>query len=201
VKPGGLDPGRLTAISDGIFAVALTLLILDVRPPDVAVSKLGSALVATAPRFGIFALSFAIVAYYWVVHHLIFAYVRVANRGLLWSNLLFLFMIVVLPFSAAVLGRYPLEAPSLIIYGSNLACCSLTLGLSWWYASRAGLLEVDPAQARYIALRFVLSLTLAIVGVALAKVVPIASLGLFVAVPVLSALTSGPIRSGRKTAR
>lgn len=135
MKPGGLDPGRLTAISDGIFAVALTLLILDVRPPDVAVSKLGSALVATAPRFGIFALSFAIVAYYWVVHHLIFAYVRVANRGLLWSNLLFLFMIVVLPFSAAVLGRYPLEAPSLIIYGSNLACCSLTLGLSWWYAS------------------------------------------------------------------
>ena len=65
VKSGGLDPGRLTAISDGIFDVALTLLILDVRPPDVAVSKLGAALIATAPRFGIFALSFAIVAYYW----------------------------------------------------------------------------------------------------------------------------------------
>jgi uncharacterized membrane protein len=193
------DPGRLAAISDGIFAVALTLLILDVKPPNVAVSHLTGALIATAPRLGIFALSFTIVAYYWVVHHLTFAYVRVADRGLLWLNLLFLFTIVVLPFSAAVLGRYPLAAPALIVYGSNLASCSITLGLSWWYASRASLLaNVNPAQARYIARRFAFSPTLAILGVVLAGALPLASLALFVAVPVLYALTSGSIRSGKR---
>ena len=195
-------PERLAAISDGIFAVALTLLIVDVKPPDVSVSHLTGALIATAPRLGIFALSFAIVAYYWVVHHLTYAYVRVADRGLLWANLLFLFTIVVLPFSAAVLGRYPLAAPSLIVYGSNLACCSITLGLSWWYASRAHLLaNVNPSQARYIARRFAFAPTLAVLGAALAGVLPLVSLALFFAVPVLYALTSGSIRKNKRAAK
>ena len=59
VFPG--DPSRLTALSDGVFAVALTLLVLDVKPPQVNPALLGSAVLAMAPRLGIFALSFAIV--------------------------------------------------------------------------------------------------------------------------------------------
>jgi len=196
------DTGRLTAISDGIFAVALTLLILDVKPPDVAASRLGGALLATAPRLGIFALSFAVVAYYWVVHHLMFVYLRTADRGLLWGNLLFLFTIVVLPFSAAVLGRYPLAAPALVLYGLNLACCSAALWLSWWHAARQGFLAtLHPAQGRYIVLRFALSSTLAILGVALAAAVPLASLALFLAVPALHALTSRPVPRRNRIAR
>ncbi len=64
---------RTEGISDGVFAVSLTLLILDVRPPEGGVSQLVHGLVLIAPRLGTFALSFAIVAYYWLVHHLIFA--------------------------------------------------------------------------------------------------------------------------------
>ena len=63
---------RTEGISDGVFAVSLTLLILDVRPPEGGVSQLVHGLVLIAPRLGTFALSFAIVAYYWLVHHLIF---------------------------------------------------------------------------------------------------------------------------------
>jgi hypothetical protein len=68
-RPFPKDPSRVIAISDGVFAVALTLLILDVKPPTVNQTLLASAIIGTAPRLGIFALSFAIVAYYWVSHH------------------------------------------------------------------------------------------------------------------------------------
>jgi uncharacterized membrane protein len=67
---------RIAAISDGVFAVALTLLILDVRLPDGSRENLMGSLVAVAPRLGIFALSFAIVSYYWILHHLIFGSLR-----------------------------------------------------------------------------------------------------------------------------
>src|SRR5260370_28807828 len=99
-RPFTKDPSRVVAISDGVFAVALTLLILDVKPPTVGQTLLASAIIATVPRLGIFALSFAIVAWYWVSHHFSFGYVRIIDRGLLWLNMLFLFTIVVLPFSA-----------------------------------------------------------------------------------------------------
>src|SRR5580658_869559 len=93
---------RTAGISDGVFAVALTLLILDVKPPARVAGGLAQALIGVAPQLGIFALSFAIVAYYWVVHHLIFASMRGVSVGLMWANLAFLFTIVVLPFSTAV---------------------------------------------------------------------------------------------------
>src|SRR2546427_11752017 len=71
---------RTEGISDGVFAVSLTLLILDVRPPEGGASQLVQGLVLTAPRLGTFALSFAIVAYYWLVHHLLFASLRGSLR-------------------------------------------------------------------------------------------------------------------------
>src|SRR5207253_7242112 len=94
---------RTEGISDGVFAVSLTLLILDVRPPEGGVSQLVHELGLIAPRLGTFALSFAIVAYYWLVHHLIFASLRGMKVALIWANMLFLFTIAVLPFSTAVL--------------------------------------------------------------------------------------------------
>jgi uncharacterized membrane protein len=90
-RPFSRDPSRVVAISDGVFAVALTLLILDVKPPTVSQALLASAIIATAPRLGIFALSFAIVACLLGVPPLSFGYVRLIDRGLLWLNMLFLF--------------------------------------------------------------------------------------------------------------
>src|SRR4051794_18537112 len=77
--------------SDGVFAVSLTLLILDVRAPEGGVSPLVHGRVLIAPRLGTFALSVATVAYYWLVHHLIFASLRGVKVGLIWANMLFLF--------------------------------------------------------------------------------------------------------------
>ncbi len=168
------DAGRVASLSDGVFAVALTLLILDIKAPENDGAQLVQALVSTVPRFGIFALSFAIVAYHWVVHHLIFALLKAADRTLIWLNLLFLFTVVVLPFSAAVLGRYPTAPPALMLYGSNVACCSVTLMLVWWYMLRAKITKnMLLAQERYITFRFLIWFALSIVGVALAAYLPI----------------------------
>jgi uncharacterized membrane protein len=182
---------RIVAISDGIFAVALTLLVLDVKLPDGPVSTLASALRANAGHFGIFALSFSIVAYYWTVHHLVFVYVRSGDRALMWLNLAFLFTIVVLPFSAGVLGEYPLAPLALAIYGVNIAACSLSLAAGWQHALRADLIKrPHVAQLRYIAWRFGLSAAVGFGGAALGFVIPVFSLALFVASPVAYALTS-----------
>jgi uncharacterized membrane protein len=180
----------MAAISDGVFAVALTLLILDVKPPDVAASDLPPALVAVAPRLGIFALSFAIVAYYWLDHHSIFVSIRGAKGGLMSANLVFLFTIVVLPFSTAVLGRYPLAPSALAIYGVNLAVCTLTLAGVWYVADRAGLVEqLASKQRRYTGLRFAIKSIIALLGVACAFAVPALALAIFVALPIVYALT------------
>src|SRR5258706_5990899 len=96
---------RTEAISDGVFAVSLTLLILDVRPPEGGASQLVHGLVLVAPRLGTFALSFAIVAYYWLVHHMIFASLRGVKVALILADMLFLFTNGLLPFSTAVLRR------------------------------------------------------------------------------------------------
>src|SRR5436853_7060565 len=77
---------RTEGISDGVFAVSLTLLILDVRPPEGGVSQLLHGLVLIAPRLGTFALSFAIVAYSWIVHQLTSASPRGVKAGLVSAN-------------------------------------------------------------------------------------------------------------------
>jgi len=181
---------RTEGISDGVFTVSLTLLILDVRPPEGGVSQLVPGLVLIAPRLGTFALSFAIVAYYWVVHHLIFASLRGVKVALLWANMLFLFTIAVLPFSTAVLGRYALAPVALAIYGANLAACTSTLAAVWFVADRSHVTDRPTvSQRRYIVRRFGLQLLVALLGLACAFVAPGLALCIFVALPIVFALT------------
>jgi len=181
---------RTEGISDGVFAVSLTLLILDVRPPEGGVSQLVHGLVLIAPRLGTFALSFAIVAYYWLVHHLIFASLRGVKVALIWANMLFLFTIAVLPFSTAVLGRYSLAPVALAIYGANLAACTSTLAGVWFVADHSHITEQPTAsQRRYIVRRFAVQLIVALLGIACAFLAPALALSIFVALPIVFALT------------
>src|SRR2546427_11394656 len=90
---------RTEGISDGVFAVSLTLLILDVRPPEGGVSQLVHGLVLIAPRLGTFALSFAIVAYYWLVPRIILSSLRGVKVALISCSCCFLCTVAVLPLS------------------------------------------------------------------------------------------------------
>jgi uncharacterized membrane protein len=92
--------------------------------------------------------------------------------ALIWANMLFLFTIAVLPFSTAVLGRYPITPVALAIYGVNLAACTSTLAGVWFVANRANVTEtLTVSQRRYIVRRFGFQVIVALLGIACAFLV------------------------------
>jgi uncharacterized membrane protein len=104
--------------------------------------------------------------------------------------MLFLFTIAVLPFSTAVLGRYPLAPVALAIYGANLAACTSTLAGVWFVADHFHITEQPTAsQRRYVVRRFGAQLIVALLGIACAFLAPALALSIFVALPIVFALT------------
>ena len=131
----GTDVERAVFFSDAVFAIAITLLALEIRVPDNP-TNLGEALLQLWPRFFSFFISFWFVGTYWVAHHRVFHHVTGYDRRLLFVNLLFLMWIVLLPFSSSLLGEHGDHQIVVIIYASHIALAGLTLQWVWWYASR-----------------------------------------------------------------
>lgn len=134
------DIGRLMAISDGVFAVAITLLVFNVPVPTIAqtdaTSRLPAALLETGPRLLTFALSFFLVGFYWIQHHQLFKELVSVNVRLLWLNLLLLFLVCLLPFSSGVVGRYPETVIGAEVYAVNLAAIGLAFLVLYLFATR-----------------------------------------------------------------
>lgn len=101
-RTGNLHKGRLEAFSDGVFAIIVTLLVLELKVPVVAEehnsAALAQALLALFPKFMGWVMSFAIVAIFWVNHHRFFNLLQHADNGLLWLNSLFLMLLSFIPF-------------------------------------------------------------------------------------------------------
>ena len=102
-----MEKSRITALVDGIFAVAMTLLVLDLKLPEGIKmntdAEVWRQLAALRGHFVIYALSFVVLGTYWVGNHFQFHFVRKVDRGFLWLNLLFLLFITLLPFSTNLL--------------------------------------------------------------------------------------------------
>ena len=90
------------------------------------------------PLFVSYAVSFLVVGAYWVAHHTSFSFIREVDETQLWLNLLFLFCLSFIPFSAEILGEHPRFRTGVIIYGLNMAASSAALYWNWRYASRSG---------------------------------------------------------------
>ena len=133
---------RIEAFSDGVFAVAITLLVLNFKVTGLDRSDLSNQILGQWPHLLSYVLSFVIVGVYWVAHHTLFHFVKKTNRALLWLNNFFLMTIVCLPFPAGLLGEYPGSELSILLYGSTLIAANASATLMWVYASRAAL--VDP---------------------------------------------------------
>lgn len=139
IRTGGLSKNRIEALSDGIFAVAMTLMILDIRVPEISGMLVSTELLPKLfelwPKFLVYAMSFVISGIYWVGQHNQFHYIRHSDRILLWINIFFLMFVVMIPFSTALLGRYWQQQTALIIYGGNLIIIGLLVYTNWWYAT------------------------------------------------------------------
>ena len=142
------DIGRLLAISDGVFAVAITLLVFNVPVPTIAqsdaTSRLPVALLETAPPLLTFALSFFLVGFYWIQHHQLFKQLVSVNVRLLWLNLVLLFLVCLLPFSSGVVGRYPNTVIGAEVYAVNLAAIALAFLALYLFATRGQQMQSLP---------------------------------------------------------
>jgi TMEM175 potassium channel family protein len=149
----GLD--RIIFFSDAVFAIVMTLLILDISVPDIpqdsATAELPGRVLDLWPEFFSYTLSFLVIGTYWMAHHGTFGYFRSYDRMLMWLNLLFLLSISFVPFPTALLGEYGEQQFPVVLYALSLAIPRLLLALVWWYATKRNLLieNLDPKISRY----------------------------------------------------
>jgi uncharacterized membrane protein len=135
----GAPPNRIEALADGIFAVAMTILVLDLHVPELGAgasdARLLSALEALAPKAFSFASGFVILGTLWIGHRFQFHYIRVSNRAILWINLVFLLTISFLPFVVALIGTYGETRVACVLYGATLVAAMACLLVQWLYAN------------------------------------------------------------------
>jgi uncharacterized membrane protein len=145
---------RIVAFSDGVFAIAITLLVLDLTVPDGLQSgEVWTMLSDQGENFLAFGISFAVIGRFWVVHHQFFGEVKAFDGRLLGLNLLYLASIVLIPFSSKVLGEGGAGAGGIAVYATNLAAVVL---IGMWMAQdahRAGLTTTDRIGQREGAIR------------------------------------------------
>jgi uncharacterized membrane protein len=118
--------GRIAAFTDGVMAVAITLLVLNMEVPQLTRGEsLGDALVDLIPSLGAYVLAFALVGRFWVIHHNLFETLRGLDRMLMVLNLTFLALIVLVPFSAELYDTYTSEPLAAAVLGATLGLAAL----------------------------------------------------------------------------
>jgi uncharacterized membrane protein len=159
-----ISKSRIEALSDGIFAIVMTLLILELRVPSLAASAANvdvvSALVALWPNFANYFVTFVSLGVFWVAHHVMYHSVRRADRILLWLNLFFFMFISLLPFSTSLLNAFPRALAAPFLFGANLAVVGWLLFFQWLYTkTQPGMLAAFlPAEYRSsVSLRLLLA--------------------------------------------
>ena len=172
-KIQGQSLERLAALSDGIFAVAMTLLVLDLHVPiKEAVhseGQLQGALWALAPQFIAYLMSCLTLGIFWTGQQTQLNHFERGNRDLTWIHIAFLFVVSVLPFSTRLLAEFIEFRSALLLYWANIFALGAILYASWRYATRAGLLKDDvPVEVRRaIRRRIVIAQALYALGAAL----------------------------------
>jgi uncharacterized membrane protein len=156
----GRDRDRIVNLSDGVFAIAITLLVLDIRAPDIpqnmVSSQLPGALLSLWPKYLSYVLSFVGISAFWLIHHSIFRPIMSYDRTLLYLNFLFLLVLAFLPFPTSLLGEYGDRQLPVAIYAATLAVGRLLLTALHWYSSRNDRLldePQDPATVRFFLIR------------------------------------------------
>lgn len=170
-------PGRLVAFSDGVFAITVTLLVLEIRPPA-DTRDLLHGLAALWPSYLAYALTFLFIGQVWVNHHVMFDHIRAADRVILLVNTLLLMIVAFLPFATSVLASSLRsghgQRTAVVFYGLAFGATALAFNIIWLYARHHGLLggTLGPAAATAISRRFLLALGWLAAGTLLGVLAP-----------------------------
>lgn len=173
---------RLQTLSDGVFAVAMTLLVLEIKLPATETSDpahFAAALLALWPKVGAFLLSFIILARGWELHRYVFSYVVRYDHFIVYFNMIYLMAIALLPFSTALVGDHPQMKLAAAIYAGNFLFIGGTKLVMWNYATFNNRLvpkDLPPTFSLWLKRRLILSSCIIGAAIALAFVYPAASI-------------------------
>jgi uncharacterized membrane protein len=190
-------PGRLEAFSDGVLAIVITLLVLELRAPHLEVANDAgealTALIALGPKFLGYLLSFFFVAVFWVNHHRFFRLIRRVDTGLLWLNVLLLLALSFIPFPTGMIGEYPFNATGLALFAIVLMAAGIAFNLMWRHARSRQLYheDVSPALVAQAVTHGLVGPALYAVAAVLAFALPPAAWALFVVIPLFYVLQRG----------
>ena len=151
-----LSKSRIEALSDGVFSIAMTLLVLKLEVPEHHHSneEMLRQLLDLQPQFVSYVVTFLIAGGFWFLHHLTFHFIRHVNGFLVWVNLIFLMFVSLLPFSAGLLGHLLVHPVSQVFYIGNQLAIALLLNVHWQYARRRGFIgEEQPADSERLTFR------------------------------------------------
>jgi len=188
---------RVEALTDGVFAIATTLLVLNLAVRSgLPHQEFLAAIRALGPKVLAYVVSFLVIAVYWIGHHNQFFWIRHVDRTLIWITSFFLMAIAFIPFSTSLIADYPSEVLAVLIYGTNVMLAGVALLIHWRYASGPGKLVAQPMDPRLSAItsrRIVLGIGYYAVGTLLAFISPIVSVILFAGLPLPYFLRSSEI--------
>ena len=190
---------RLAALSDGVFAVAMTLLVLDLHTPAVEAvhteADLLHALWALAPRLLVYMMSFLTLGIFWVGQQTQLNHFERGDRDIAWVHLAFLFLVSLMPFTTSLMAGFIAYRGALMLYWLNILLLGLVLLASWHLAVRRGLVTDSSASlSRAITRRIVVSQALYAVGAALCVFSTSWSLGFIILAQLNYAVGLGPLR-------
>lgn len=194
---------RLETFADGVFAIAATLLVLELRVPTDE-TNVTRGLLNLWPAYAAYLVSFMTIGILWVNHHTLLEHVRRADRPFLYLNVVLLVTVGIVPFPTALVGQYILSAdgatPALVTYGVGALLIAIAFSAVFFYATAGERLMGDAAAARRLredGRFFPIGLGSYVVGVVLAFVWPIASLAVYAITAVFYALPVLPLPRSR----
>ena len=195
----GLSLGRLEALSDGVWAIAITLLVLLIDVPSSSEKNLFKALWENIHHFIAYVISFVLLCIYWWRHHSIFHYLKKTDKVLTWLNLFFLLWIAFIPFPTDVLIEHfkaPQAEVAVLLYGSVHLMCSFLLYMIWRHATgQRQLVPEDLDSEIIVGFKKLLLINMAVYAVSMGVsfINAMAALSVYAAIPIINFL---PHRKG-----
>jgi TMEM175 potassium channel family protein len=194
------ETNRLETFADGVFAIAITLLVLEIKIPDPR-EDLGTALLKQWPSFAAYVTSFLTIGVIWVSHHQMFTIIRRTTTTFLFLNVLFLLPVAFVPFPTALVAGHILEegtrTTAVLVYGAVSVVIALMFNVLWAYAFRNGLVVTGSGanRAQAVARGFIVGPLIYLAATLLAFVNPFISMAVFAGLAVYWMLP-GKIPSG-----
>jgi TMEM175 potassium channel family protein len=141
---------RLTFLVDGVFAITMTLLVLELRLPESSNANLAENLLAMFPRLYIYLIAFYSIANHWVVHQRMFRHITNADTTMMWLTIMGLLFITLIPAATAIVGRFPNEKLAVACFSINSSLQALATSAFWFYVVRRQKLFAEQSDPRLL---------------------------------------------------